>query len=165
MDRLPSLSSTSTVTPAASRRTEVNLDRLAQVDALLTQTAPDQFRSFRLVARQDDVPLQHGHGGPEAPEGLGQFKSDRAAADDDEVFGPFGQIEDGFIGVGAGFGQTRNGRQCGAGTGGNDEAPGRDPLGAGDDLVRCRKARLCLYHLNAKRTRSVRRCRAGRSPR
>ena len=48
----------------------IDLDRLAQVEAVLTQTAPDQFRSLRLVARQDDVALQHGHGGPEAPEGL-----------------------------------------------------------------------------------------------
>ena len=71
------------------------------------------------------------------------------------MFGPFGQIEDGFIGVGAGFGQTRNGRQCGAGARGDDEAPGRDPLGAGDDLVRCRKARLCPYHLNAKRLEAL----------
>ena len=52
----------------------------------------------RIILWQDRQRFQHRHFTAEPPVCLSQFKSDRPAADDDQVAGRFRQVEYGFVG-------------------------------------------------------------------
>ena len=80
-------------------------------NALLLQGGNHHGSKFGIIAAKKFLPFQHRHLGAEAAVGLGHFKADGSAADDDEMAWQYGVAEDRFIGeeghcIEAGMGGT-----------------------------------------------------------
>jgi hypothetical protein len=101
----------------------------ARCDAVARQGHRQQVRSIPLFVRQEfGIILQDGDLRPQPAEGLGQFATERAAADDAEARGQCANVEDRFAGEVPHLLESRNIRRPGPGAGRDDcpieERPG-----------------------------------------
>jgi hypothetical protein len=68
-----------------------------------------QFAGFRVFPRKETIPTcEEGDLGTEAAEGLGEFAGDWTGAEDDEVAGKGGEVEDVLVGEDACLGKARD---------------------------------------------------------
>ena len=71
---------------------------LAYLDAVVRQPVAHDAHQIGVVSRHDRDLLDHAHPCPELAERLRHLDADRTAADDDEMLGQPGEIEDGLVG-------------------------------------------------------------------
>ena len=83
---------------ACRRRQPVDACALPQVDAVFDQASANDVDQFRLVLRQDARHLHDRDVTAQPAVGLRHFDADRPTADDDQMRGPFGVVEDGLVG-------------------------------------------------------------------
>ncbi len=82
--------------------------------------------------------------------GLRHLHADGAAADDDEMLGQRGVVEDGFVGEAGRGVEAGNGRHAGARACGDNEAAGAHFHVVDDDGVAILEARLALHDVDAE---------------
>ena len=121
----PSSQLTPTATPVAVRREADALGAGAHRDAFGGEDLADRLGDVGvLVGDQARTLLDHGDGGAEAAEGLGELEADVAAADDDQVLGQGVEGEQRAVGQRGDPVDAGQVRHRGAGADVEEDAPG-----------------------------------------
>ena len=137
--------------PVAAPLDPADLHALAQVDPVRDQRAAHDVDGGGIVPGQDRAPLQDRHRRAEPAVRLGELAPDRPAADDDEVLGPFCEVEDRLVGEVRRLGEARHRRYRGPRARGEDRPARPDPRPVGLDLDPVPgEARLGLDHGDAQ---------------
>ena len=123
---------------------------LAHRDAVVDQSVAHDARQLGVVSRQDRELLDYAHPRPELAERLRHLDADRTAADDDEMLGQPGEIEDGLVGEVTCLREPGNRRDQGPRAGGEHEAPGADALPVHFDRAPAHEPRRALDHRRAQ---------------
>ncbi len=127
-----------------------DLRGLVHTHAFGLEAGAQQVRRLGIAGGQQATHLHDGNVASQVGEGLAQLGPDGTAADDDEVLGPLGQVEDGLVGQIRRRVEPRDGRDRGRGARGQDEALRLHPGARHVQFARAGERRLTAQHAHAQ---------------
>ena len=124
---------------------------LDEIDALTLQDLAQSADQLGILLAGDRSRLDYGDVAAEPGMGLRHFQSDRPAAEDQQVGGPFLELEQRLVGEKRHLCEPRDGRNGGPAARGDHDAAGGDPVAAHLQRIRRDEAGVLAEHRGAER--------------